>query len=295
MHWPRNLAQFSHWPGGTGGTAALTLAEDARLSAMMWVSLSDTIVACWDAKFHYWAWRPQSAIQLADTDGNDNTTAVPGWLPLGPVPPHPEYPAAHTCVSSAVAETLASYFDTRTFTFSFDARTVTPAVAAHQYASVDEFVQNNFMGRIWGGQHFRHSRTMESQWESWCLTGYVTTSFIQDSCSLPALRRIGDMRRQRFGKVLHDDNLHGQGERQGFQGGRNRVGTYRTAAAAPHRTDERNPYRDSVWMSCVPTPGQFAAQRTDDLAQAVFHYVQVRPEPGHQPVFAQQLAGMLDE
>jgi hypothetical protein len=157
VHWPRNLGQFSHWTGGTGATTVLTLAEDARLSAMMWVSLSDTIVACWDAKFYFWAWRPQSAIQLADTDGNDNTVAVPGWLPLGPVPPHPEYPAAHTCVSSAVAETLASYFDTRKLAFSFDARTVTPAVAAHQYTSVDEFVQNNFMGRIWGGQHFRHS------------------------------------------------------------------------------------------------------------------------------------------
>jgi hypothetical protein len=154
VHWPRNLAQFSHWT--TSGNAALSLADDARLSAMMWVSLSDTIIACWDAKFYYWAWRPQSAIQLADTDGNDNTVAVPGWTALGPVPPHPEYPAAHTCVSSAIAETLASYFDTRKVAFRFDS-TVTPAVAAHQYASVDEFVQNNYMGRIWGGQHFRHS------------------------------------------------------------------------------------------------------------------------------------------
>ncbi len=157
VHWPRNLGQFSHWPGGSAGTTSLTLAEDARLSAMMWVSLSDTIVACWDAKFYFLAWRPQSAIQLADTDGNDSTVAVPGWLPLGPVPPHPEYPAAHTCVSSAVAETLASYFDSRKIPFGMDARTVNPVVPAHQYASVDEFVQNNFMGRIWGGQHFRHS------------------------------------------------------------------------------------------------------------------------------------------
>lgn len=156
-HWPRNLGQFSHWPGSPGASFTLTLAEDARLSAMIWVSLSDTVVACWDAKFHYWFWRPHSAIPLADTDGNDATVAVPGWTALGPVPPHPEYPAAHTCVSSAIAETLASYFDTRNFTFSMDARTVNPAVAAHQYASVDEFVQNNFMGRIWGGQHFRHS------------------------------------------------------------------------------------------------------------------------------------------
>jgi hypothetical protein len=112
-HWPRNLAQFSHWPGTTAGTAAFSLAEDARLSAMVWVSLSDTLVACWDAKFHYWFWRPHSAIPLADTDGNDATVATPAWAALGPVPPHPEYPTAHTCVASAVAETLASYFDTR--------------------------------------------------------------------------------------------------------------------------------------------------------------------------------------
>jgi hypothetical protein len=157
QHWPRNLAQFSHWPGTTAGTAAFTLAEDARLSAMMWVSLSDTIVGCWDAKFHYWFWRPHSAIPLADTDGNDTTVAVPTWIALGPVPPHPEYPAAHTCVASAVAETLASYFDTRKIAFTMDAKIAAPAVPAHPYASVDEFVDNNFMGRIWGGQHFRHS------------------------------------------------------------------------------------------------------------------------------------------
>jgi hypothetical protein len=155
IHWPRNLSQFSHWTGSGG--SPLTLAEDARLSAMIWVSLSDTITACWDAKFHHWFWRPHSAIPLADTDGNATTTAVPGWVALGPVPPHPEYPAAHTCVASAVAETLASYFDTRTLTFTLDARTINPAVSPHQYASVDEFVRSNFMGRIWGGQHFRHS------------------------------------------------------------------------------------------------------------------------------------------
>ena len=154
VHWPRNLAQFSHWPSTGGGV--LSLAEDARLSAMMWVTLSDTIIACWDAKFFYWSWRPHSAIPLADTDGNDGTVGVPGWTALGPVPPHPEYPAAHTCVASAVAETLASYFATRNVPFRSDSL-VSPAVAAHQYANVDEFVQNNFMGRIWGGQHFRHS------------------------------------------------------------------------------------------------------------------------------------------
>lgn len=152
VFWPRNLAQFAHWNPGSR-----TLMQDAQLSAMLWVALSDAVVTCWDSKFHHYAWRPQSAIAMADTDGNNDTVADASWTPLGPVPPHPEYPAAHTCISSAVAETLAGVLGTRKLSFTFDAQTVAPAVPARTFANVDEMVEHSFMARIWGGQHFRHA------------------------------------------------------------------------------------------------------------------------------------------
>jgi len=79
--------------------------ETARMFAMVHVSAADSLVGCWEAKFHYLFWRPQTAIQRADTDGNPDTVQDPSWthLLLGN---HPEYPSAHGCLSSALTDAL---------------------------------------------------------------------------------------------------------------------------------------------------------------------------------------------
>ena len=52
-------------------------------------------------------------ITLADTDGNDATTADATWTPVVPTPNHPEYPAAHGCAGKvqAAAGLAGSYVD----------------------------------------------------------------------------------------------------------------------------------------------------------------------------------------
>ena len=45
----------------------------------------------WDNKYHFNFWRPVTAIQLADQDGNAATEADPNWLPLLTTPPYPSY------------------------------------------------------------------------------------------------------------------------------------------------------------------------------------------------------------
>src|SRR6185369_10566198 len=87
-----------------------TLSENARLLALLNVALADAVIGCWDAKYTYDSWRPITAIRLADTDGNPATTADQSWTPLIATPPFPEYPSAHSCVSSAAARILAAYF-----------------------------------------------------------------------------------------------------------------------------------------------------------------------------------------
>ena len=52
----------------------LDLRESARLLGYVNVATADTMIACWDAKYHYNFWRPTHAIQRADTDGNPATT-----------------------------------------------------------------------------------------------------------------------------------------------------------------------------------------------------------------------------
>ncbi|TPG60519.1 phosphatase PAP2 family protein [Roseomonas nepalensis] len=68
----------------------------ARTFALLNVSLYDAGVACWDAKYAYWAIRP---FQLD-----------PEFRTAFPTPNHPSYPAAHSCYSSASAGVLAHLF-----------------------------------------------------------------------------------------------------------------------------------------------------------------------------------------
>ncbi len=90
-----------------------TLAENTRLMAMLYVTVADLTIGCFESKYLYLLWRPASAITLADTDGNAATTADPAWTPVVPTPNHPEYPAAHACNFGGVGEVLRSYYGTR--------------------------------------------------------------------------------------------------------------------------------------------------------------------------------------
>ena len=144
--WPRNLRPFA--------SDDQSLIGNARLMAMIWVAQSDVGVACFESKYVYEFWRPQSAIPLADTDGNDATVADSGWLPVVPTPNHPEYPAAHACVAGAMAEVLRSFFGTKKLEFSF---TSTVTGSEHEFGSTDELVKEIQVARIYGGMHFRTS------------------------------------------------------------------------------------------------------------------------------------------
>ena len=90
----------------------LDLVQTARMLAMAHIAGGDAMIACFDAKYHYWFWRPYQAIPLADTDGNPATVADPTWKPFGATPNFPEYPSAHACHSSALVEALDAFFGT---------------------------------------------------------------------------------------------------------------------------------------------------------------------------------------
>ena len=93
----------------------------ARLYAIAAIGYYDGFVACWDAKYTYWAIRP---FQLD-----------PSLKTVFPTPNHPSYPAAHGCLSSAAADALS-------YLFPRDAQTLN--------ALADEAAQS----RIWAGIHF---------------------------------------------------------------------------------------------------------------------------------------------
>ena len=82
--------------------------DNARLFALLDISLADAGIAAWDAKYQYDFWRPITAIQKADTDGNANTIADANWQPLLTNPPFPEYVSGHSTFSGAAETILTS-------------------------------------------------------------------------------------------------------------------------------------------------------------------------------------------
>ena len=81
----------------------------ARLFAMGNMVGADALIACFDAKYHYVFWRPQYAIPTGSIQINASTAGDAEWKPFLPTPNHPEYPAAHGCLTAAEATTLAAF------------------------------------------------------------------------------------------------------------------------------------------------------------------------------------------
>ena len=104
--------QFNRTLRNSSKARGLDLRESARLLAYVNVATADTMIACWEAKYHYNFWRPTHAIQRADTDGNPATSPDANWFPLI-AGNHPEYPSGHACFTAAVTESLHQYFGTK--------------------------------------------------------------------------------------------------------------------------------------------------------------------------------------
>ena len=132
----------------------LDLVQTARMLAMVHVSGGDAMIAGFEAKYHYWFWRPFTAIPEADTDGNPDTEADPTWLPLRTTPNFPEYPAAHCFHSSAVATALREFFGTDRVPFSLDSRVTQ---TTREYTRFRDAVRDVELARTLAGFHFRNS------------------------------------------------------------------------------------------------------------------------------------------
>ena len=138
-------------------TVNTELADNARLLAQISVAFADTMIGCFDAKYHYNFWRPQSAIPLAATDGNPATDADAGWTPVVPTPNHPEYPAAHGCATTATAETLRQFYGTKKLAFDWDTTVASVVQKTLHYESTDDLLRDVIDARIYGGMHYRNS------------------------------------------------------------------------------------------------------------------------------------------
>jgi len=132
----------------------LSLADNARLFALLYVTIADSAIAGWEAKYYYAFWRPVTAIRAGDTDGNPNTEADPSWSPLTATPNHPEYPSAHAFADTAWAEALRRFFGTKKIEFTLSSTTTGTETT---FDNTNEIIKSVIEARIYAGFHYRTS------------------------------------------------------------------------------------------------------------------------------------------
>jgi hypothetical protein len=132
----------------------LDLVQTARMLAMAHVAGADAMIACFDAKYHYWFWRPYQAIPQAGDDGNPQTQPDPNWTPLGTTPNFPEYPSAHACHSTAIVTALDAFFGTDSIALTLDSRATH---TTRTYPRLQDVVRDVDWARVLVGFHFRSS------------------------------------------------------------------------------------------------------------------------------------------
>jgi hypothetical protein len=131
----------------------VSLVDDARLYAMLYMTAADALISVWDDKAHYSFWRPITAIREADTDGNPRTEKVDGWLPLIPTPPYTEHPSGHGGLSGSIVETLKDFFGTDKIAWTDTNNGGFTRSFTRFSDAIDEVID----ARVWSGIHFHTS------------------------------------------------------------------------------------------------------------------------------------------
>lgn len=153
-----------------------TLAENARLFALLNLAVADAGIVSWDAKYEFNFWRPVTAIRAADSDGNPDTDADPDWTPLINTPPFPAYTSGHSTFSSAASAVLAALFGDRV---SFTTGSEHPLAGPRSFTSFSAAAQEAGLSRIFGGIHWSFDNS------DGLATGAALGQFVADRFLLP--------------------------------------------------------------------------------------------------------------
>jgi len=131
---------------------AVDIGNSALLFAMLNLSAADAAINCWNDKYYWDFWRPWTAIQRADEDGNPDTDPDPSWTALLTAP-YPEHPSGHLSGDGAHLEVLQMFFGTDKIRFG-----VISSRFPGETRYFDQFsdaLREIIDARIWAGLHFR--------------------------------------------------------------------------------------------------------------------------------------------
>jgi hypothetical protein len=131
------------------------ISDSARLLMLGTVAMADSVIVAWDSKKQYVLWRPVTAIQEGENDGNPATAGDPGWQPLLNTPPYPEYSSGANNVTGALTRILALFFGKDDMAFTVSSLYPQAAQKTRTYSRFSEMASDMVDTRIYQGIHFR--------------------------------------------------------------------------------------------------------------------------------------------
>lgn len=143
----KKISPGGHWMGITGiacQQAALDFERTLFIHTLVALTLHDSFVCCWNAKYASNRIRPETVI---------NRYLDEKWQPLLQTPPFPEYPSGHSVISTASAEILTHFFGDH-FEFVDSVETYI-GLPARKFSSFNEAAAEARISRLYGGIHFR--------------------------------------------------------------------------------------------------------------------------------------------
>ncbi|MDP2889597.1 MAG: vanadium-dependent haloperoxidase [Bacteroidota bacterium] len=131
--------------------------ETARLLALIQMTAADALISTFDGIYYYSFWRPITAIQEGDNDGNNDTARDAAWVPLQSAratPPLPSYPSSYAAAGSAGAEVFKMYFGKDDISFTVGSYSLPNT--ERSYASFSQLAEEMAVSRIYAGHSFRN-------------------------------------------------------------------------------------------------------------------------------------------
>jgi hypothetical protein len=133
--------------------------DRGRLFALVNVAMADAVITAWESKRHWNFWRPLTAIQQGDADGNPRTQGDPAWQPFIVTPNYPDYTSGANNVSGAATTILGNFFGTDKMSFTMTSNFVHPSGLQPKnprvYERFSDAADDAVDARIFEGIHFR--------------------------------------------------------------------------------------------------------------------------------------------
>ncbi len=140
----------------------LSAVDRARFYALIYLNTADTAIATWRDKAKWSFWRPVTAINEGDSDGNPQTEGDPDWKSLIGAPPYPDHASGLSAAGGSIVATAQELFGTDRVAFS---GTITPPMQpapapppepiTRNYDRLSDAVDEIVDARVWSGIHFR--------------------------------------------------------------------------------------------------------------------------------------------